>query len=416
MNCFQVEGGHHLEGKIRINGAKNSALKLMVASLLGNGKYVLSDVPHISDVYTMCEVLQALGAEVALQSNILELNVTSIHGRVPDDLAKSMRASIQVMGPLLAKLGWVKVAHPGGCAIGTRPLDLHLKGLRKMGASIDVKDELLIARANKLHGANIHLHYPSVGATENIMMAATLAQGDTIISNAAREPEIVDVQNYLNKMGAKISGAGTSAIKITGVKELEATNYSVIPDRIEAGTYLLALLITGGKGTLTNVRPKHFASLIKVVREMGAYVDIKNDSITLDSPQKLLPFHLFTEPYPGFPTDLQPQMVAVATQAHGISLLTESVFDRRFGYITELQKLGAKVDVEEGQARVIGDRRLKGTGLVSRDLRAGAALVLASLCADGHSTIEGIEHIERGYESMELRLRELGAKISRITC
>jgi len=206
MNCFQVEGGHHLEGKIRINGAKNSALKLMVASLLGNGKYVLSDVPHISDVYTMCEVLQALGAEVALQSNILELNVTSIHGRVPDDLAKSMRASIQVMGPLLAKLGWVKVAHPGGCAIGTRPLDLHLKGLRKMGASIDVKDELLIARANKLHGANIHLHYPSVGATENIMMAATLAQGDTIISNAAREPEIVDVQNYLNKMGAKISG------------------------------------------------------------------------------------------------------------------------------------------------------------------------------------------------------------------
>lgn len=415
MNRFLVEGGYPLRGCVRIGGAKNSALKLMVASLLSQGKFKLSDVPHISDVITMCKVLQALGVRTQLQSNILELEIGSIQGNVPHDLARSMRASVQVMGPLLSKLGWVEVAHPGGCAIGTRPLDIHLSGLHKMGASIEVKDELLIASADKLHGANIHFRYPSVGATENIMMAATLAKGDTIISNAAREPEIVDIQCFLNKMGAKISGAGTSVIKITGVKELHPINYRVMPDRIEAGTYLIAFLISSGNGTLTNVVPRHLASLLNTIKQMGVQVEAKKDSITVATPKRLLPLHLSTQPYPGFPTDLQPQMVALATQAYGVSILTESVFDKRFGYTSELKKLGATLRLQNGQAHVEGPCDLKGTHLVAQDLRAGAALVLATLCADGHSSIEGIEHIERGYESMEKKLTKLGAKIHRIT-
>lgn len=414
MGKFLVEGQRCLGGKVYINGAKNSALKLMVAALLGQGKFTLENVPQIRDVHTMVGVLEALGVRIYSDSRGMHLEVSSLQGHTPQELAKSMRASVQVMGPLLSRLGWVKVARPGGCAIGTRPLDIHLSGLQQMGATIDVQGDMFVARATRLHGADITFRYPSVGATENIMMAATLAKGETVIRNAAREPEIVDIQAFLNGMGAKIRGAGTSVIRISGVSELGSTDFSVIPDRIEAGTYLLALVITGGHGTLHNVIPEHLEPLLKLLGDMGVDVQVGERIIGVSSPEKLRSFHISTSPYPGFPTDLQPQMVAVATQAQGSSELVEAVFDQRFGYTVELKKLGAQIDLESRTVIVRGPTELRAGQLLAGDLRGGAALVLAALAAEGVSTIHGVEHIDRGYESMENRLHELGAKITRI--
>ncbi len=414
MGMFIIEGKHSLRGTLRINGAKNSALKLMAAALLGQGKFIIDDVPQITDVFTMANVLEGLGVQTALRDNRLELLVSSLQGSVPEEAAKSMRASVQVMGPLLARLGWVKVVMPGGCAIGTRPLDLHLSGLRRMGAEIEVNDSFILARAKRLHGADIKFRYPSVGATENIMMAATLAKGDTVIRNAAREPEIADIQDFLNKMGARIQGAGTSTIKISGVGGLGSANCTVIPDRIEAGTYLLAFLLTGGQGTLTNVRPEHLASLLDVMRQMGAVIKAEEHSLTIEAPGEIKPFRIFTSPHPGFPTDLQPQIAAAATQAHGISVLIEAVFDQRFGYTAELEKLGAQFRTRGKELKIYGPTRLQGARLHSSDLRAGAALVLAALAAEGQTVVGGIEHIDRGYENMSQKLGQLGAKIVRV--
>ncbi len=414
MGMFIIEGKHSLRGTLRINGAKNSALKLMAAALLGQGKFIIDDVPQITDVFTMANVLEGLGVQTALRDNRLELLVSSLQGSVPEEAAKSMRASVQVMGPLLARLGWVKVVMPGGCAIGTRPLDLHLSGLRRMGAEIEVNDSFILARAKRLHGADIKFRYPSVGATENIMMAATLAKGDTVIRNAAREPEIADIQDFLNKMGARIQGAGTSTIKISGVGGLGSANCTVIPDRIEAGIYLLAFLLTGGQGTLTNVRPEHLASLLDVMRQMGAVIKAEEHSLTIEAPGEIKPFRIFTSPHPGFPTDLQPQIAAAATQAHGISVLIEAVFDQRFGYTAELEKLGAQFRTRGKELKIYGPTRLQGARLHSSDLRAGAALVLAALAAEGQTVVGGIEHIDRGYENMSQKLGQLGAKIVRV--
>lgn len=414
MSKFMVEGQQRLGGKLRINGAKNSALKLMVAALLGQGTFIIDDVPHIADVFTMCAVLEALGVPTKLDANQLQLQVSSLQGRAPKELAKSMRASVQVMGPLLARLGWAEVAQPGGCAIGTRSLDLHLSGLQKMGAQIEIRDDLFVARAEQLHGADISFRYPSVGATENIMMAATLAKGETIIRNAAREPEIVDIQKFLNNMGARVKGAGTSIIKIIGVEELGSTNFKVMPDRIEAGTYLLALLITGGQGTLENVVPEDLSTTLDLVQQMGAMIEVKEQTISISSPKRLRPFSVSTGPYPGFPTDLQPQVVAVATQAQGVSRLTEVIFDQRFGYTAELNKLGARISIENNTVLVYGNTGLRGADLVAGDLRAGAALVLATLSAEGQSIISSVEHIDRGYEAMEKKLSQLGARIVRL--
>lgn len=386
----------------------------MAAALLGQGKFTIDDVPQITDVFTMASVLEGLGVQTELSDNRLELLVSSLQGSVPEELAKSMRASVQVIGPLLARLGWVKVVMPGGCAIGTRPLDLHLSGLRKMGAQIEVNDKFIVARAKRLHGAEITFRYPSVGATENIMMAATLAKGETVIRNAAREPEIADIQDFLNKMGARIEGAGTSVIKVSGVAELASASCTVIPDRIEAGTYLLAFLLTGGQGTLTNVLPEHLVSLLDVVRQMGAVVKTGERSLVINAPQEIKPFCICTSPHPGFPTDLQPQIAVAATQAQGVSVLIEAVFDQRFGYTSELEKLGAKIKVRGKELKVYGPTPLRGTQLCSSDLRAGAALVLAALAAEGKTTVGGTEHIDRGYENMEENLRQLGAKIVRV--
>ncbi|HHY15426.1 MAG TPA: UDP-N-acetylglucosamine 1-carboxyvinyltransferase [Firmicutes bacterium] len=414
MGMFIVEGRHSLRGTLRVNGAKNSALKLMAAALLGQGRFIIDDVPQITDVFTMASVLEGLGVRTELRNNRLELLVSSLQGTVPEESAKSMRASVQVIGPLLARLGWVKVVMPGGCAIGTRPLDLHLSGLRRMGAEIEVTDKFIMARAKRLHGADIKFRYPSVGATENIMMAATLAKGDTIIRNAAREPEIEDIQDFLNKMGACIEGAGTSTIKISGVGGLGSADGNVIPDRIEAGTYLLAFLLTGGSGTLTNVRPEHLVSLLDVMRRMGAVVEAQGHSLTVEAPAEIKPFRIFTGPHPGFPTDLQPQIAVAATQAQGVSVLIEAVFDQRFGYTSELRKLGADFKIRGKELKVYGPTPLLGAKLHASDLRAGAALVLAALAAEGQTIVGGIEHIDRGYESMEEKLRQLGAKIVRV--
>lgn len=414
MGKFLVEGQRSLRGRVSINGAKNSALKLMVAALLGRGSFVLENVPKITDVETMAGVLRALGVEVIFDSSRMRLDVASIQGHTPEELVKSMRASVQVMGPLLARLGQVEVARPGGCNIGSRPLDIHLAGFEQMGATIDVKGDLFVARAPRLRGADITFRYPSVGATENIMMAATMAKGETVIRNAAREPEILDIQEFLNGMGAKIQGAGTSVITIQGVNELGSTDFSVIPDRIEAGTYLLAFLVTGGSGTLDNVIPEHIGPLLDLVSKMGAQVEILERAIRIAAPPQLKPFQISTGPYPGFPTDLQPQMAAVATQCQGDSRLEEAVFDRRFGYTEELKKLGAHIEPNSHAVVIEGTRRLRGAKLRAGDLRGGAALVLAALAAEGQSTICDVEHIDRGYEAMERRLQGLGGKIIRI--
>lgn len=404
-----------MQGEVQIGGAKNSALKLMVAALLGQGAFCLENVPHITDVCTMAEVLESLGARVRFNAQRMEIEVNALQGRTPEHLVKSMRASVQVMGPLLARLGWVEVALPGGCAIGRRPLDIHLSGLQQMGASIALNGERLVARAPRgLRGADITFRYPSVGATENIMMAAVLAKGETVIRNAAREPEIADVQAFLNAMGARVTGAGTEVIRIEGVGELGCANFVVMPDRIEAGTYLLALLTTGGAGTVCSVWPEHLSPLLNAVRSMGAEIAVDGDRISVAAPKRLRPFGLVTRPYPGFPTDLQPQMVAAATQAHGRSELRETVFDQRFGYLTELRKLGA-VARQKGQVVAIhGPTKLHGTRLEAGDLRAGAALVVAALAAEGQSLIHGSQHIDRGYEALERKLSGLGARIRRV--
>jgi len=410
-----VEGPCRLQGAVQISGAKNSALKLMVAALLGQGTFSLENVPRITDVQTMAEVLESLGAGVVFQDHRMEIRVGALHGRTPEHLVRSMRASVQVMGPLLARLGWVEVALPGGCAIGSRPLDIHLAGLRQMGASITLNGSRLVAEAPRgLRGADITLRYPSVGATENIMMAATLAKGETVIRNAAQEPEITDVQAFLQAMGAQVEGAGTPVIKVKGVGELGCAQAAVMPDRIEAGTYLLGFLVTGGEGIVSKARPEHFAPLLNVMRAMGATVDVDGDQVYVAAPRRLRSFGLVTKPYPGFPTDLQPQMVAAATQAHGASELKETVFDQRFGYLTELKKLGAVVRQKGQKVTVHGPVRLKGAELKAGDLRAGAALVLAALAAQGTSVIRGAQHIDRGYEAMESKLSAVGACIRRV--
>lgn len=414
MSKLVVEGGHRLKGAIRINGAKNSALKLMVGAMLGQGTFTISDVPAITDVRTMCGVLEALGVQTCLVDNELRLQVGVLQGRVPEELAKSMRASIQVMGPLLARLGWVEVALPGGCAIGTRPLDLHLDNLIKLGARIEVTGQRIAASAECLYGTDITLRYPSVGATENLMMAAVLAKGETVIRNAAQEPEIIDIQQFLNAMGAKVQGAGSPVIRIEGVSDLGSADYKVIPDRIEAGTYLLAAAATGGQVTLENVVPEHLEALLTVLEAMGVEVYRNEDGLTVWTTNKLRSQHVETAPYPGFPTDLQPQFVVLATQAAGVSIIHESVYDRRFGYTSELKKMGAQIKVDGRQAAVVGHTPLKAAQVEAGDLRAGAALVIAALAARGETTVLGVEHIDRGYECIEMRLRQLGAKISRM--
>lgn len=417
MEKFVIEGGKRLEGSLSIKGAKNSMLPIMAASILSSSSedLVLLNIPDILDMHVMAEILCSLGARVNFSNNKLYLNVKNLHSyTISDELMREMRSSIFLMGPLLARFGKVRVTYPGGCSIGPRPVDLHLKGLEAMGATIREEKGHITAFTSRLQGTEIHLDYPSVGATENLMMAAVLAKGKTVINNAAKEPEIVDLQNFLNAMGANIRGAGTETLRIVGVEELGGCHYRIIPDRIVAGTFLVAAAITKGSLLLKEIIPVHLDAVVAKMKEAGVEVIVSDDSIEVSGESLKSVETLRTLPYPGFPTDLQAPIMALLTIAEGNSTIIESVFENRFKHVNELKRLRADISVEGRTAYIRGVKKLYGAEVEATDLRAGAALVLAGLAAEGITVINKIKHIDRGYEHLELDLQHLGAKIKRI--
>ncbi|NLN18267.1 MAG: UDP-N-acetylglucosamine 1-carboxyvinyltransferase [Firmicutes bacterium] len=414
MDVLVIEGGKPLSGSVRISGAKNAVLKLMAASLLTAEECVIRNVPRIKDVENMVNVLLGLGAQVIHDGDVISIRAgEDLSWEAPEDNAREMRASIQIMGPLLARFGRVRIAHPGGCAIGTRPVDLHVNSLRKMGA--DLRDEFgfITGSCTQLTGQDIYLDIPSVGATENIMMAATLAKGTTVIRNAAREPEVVEVQNFLNRMGAHVRGAGTDTIRIHGVDQLGGADHTVIPDRIEVGTYMVAAAMTRGELVLSPVIPDHLDMVMAKLRQAGVEIDVRGDHLRVRGPRVLRPLDIRTGPHPGFPTDMQPQFMAMLCLAHGTSVIVENVYSSRFQHVEELMPMGAQITVDGRLAVVRGPCRLTGTRVSATDLRAGAALVLAGLAAEGITELERVHHVDRGYEDLEIKLRGVGAAIIR---
>ncbi len=411
-----VEKSPPLRGNIRVSGAKNSALPILAASLLGTEDIILEDVPNLKDVDVMCEVLSLLGAKVEfLDEGIIKINSANIDNyETSYELMNKARASFLVMGPLLTRIGKTKTSLPGGCAIGTRPIDLHLKGFRAMGAEIDVDHGNIGAYANKLVGDRIYLDFPSVGATENIMMAAVMAEGETILDNAAMEPEIVDLANFLNKLGADVKGAGTSCIRIRGVKELGGATHSIIPDRIEAGTFMVAAAITKGDILVENVITSHIKPVIAKLREVGCEVYENGDRVRVIGTQNLKATDIKTLPYPGFPTDMQAQFMALMSVSEGTSVVIETVFENRFMHVDELKRMGANIKIDGRSAIIQGVDSLMSAPVRATDLRAGAALVLVGLVADGITEIRDVYHIDRGYESIEEKFASLGAKIYRV--
>src|SRR6266536_4578908 len=414
MDRLVVTGGRRLEGAVRISGAKNSALKLMAASLLAEGQTVLVNVPSIVDCITMGEVLEHLGANVTWQGSTATIDTAGARGvETPYELVRKMRASIIVLGPLLARYGHGRVAMPGGCNIGSRKIDLHLKGLERMGVEFSSEHGYLEAKAPNLHGAFISLDFPSVGATENILMAAVGARGATVIENAAREPEIQDLAQMLVEMGAKIHGAGTTSIEIEGVESFRPVRHAVVPDRIEAGTFAIAVCMTGGEVTLQAASADHLDLVLDKLNEAGARVAISDGSITVGMDERPLAVDFVTLPYPGFPTDLQPQMMALLSIARGTSIITENVFESRFMFVDELNRMGADIRTEGHHAVIRGVERLSAAPVRALDIRAGAAMVIAALTADGSTEISDVHFIDRGYESLEDKLSALGAEVRR---
>ncbi|MDY0257989.1 UDP-N-acetylglucosamine 1-carboxyvinyltransferase [Gudongella oleilytica] len=415
MDRIMVEKSPPLKGNVRISGAKNAALPILAASLLGTEDIILEDVPKLKDVEIMCEVLTSLGSKVDyLDEGVIRINSAGISNyETSYELMSKMRASFLVMGPLLTRMGKTKNSMPGGCAIGTRPIDLHLKGFRALGATIDIDHGNIGAYTEKLVGDKIYLDFPSVGATENIMMAATMAEGETIIDNAAMEPEIVDLSNFLNKLGADIKGAGTSTIRIKGVKKLGGARHSIIPDRIEAGTFMVAAAITGGDVVIENVINSHVKPIIAKLKEAGCTVEEGIDSIRVIGNSELKAIDIKTLPYPGFPTDMQAQFMALMTILKGTSMVIETVFENRFMHVDELKKMGADIKIDDRSAIIKGIKQLKGAVVKASDLRAGAALVLGGLVADGITEIENVYHIDRGYDGIEAKFTGLGAVIYR---
>ena len=416
MEKIVVEKSGPLKGTVRVSGAKNSVLPILAASLLATEKCVLEDVPALRDVDVICEVLSSLGADVKRNSRErIEIWSDKIDNfEAPYELMRKMRASFLVMGPLLARMGKARISMPGGCAIGTRPIDLHLKGFRALGAEITMGHGYVEARAEKLVGNKIYLDFPSVGATENIMMAAALAEGETIIENVAEEPEITDLANFLNKMGAKIKGAGTDTIRIQGVKRLTGTTHTVIPDRIEAGTYMVAAAMTGGNVLVENVVPDHLKPIIAKLREIDVEIYEEDNGIRVIGPKVIKATDIKTLPYPGFPTDMQAQFMALLSIAKGSSVIIETVFENRFMHVSELKRMGANIRIEGRSAIIEGCKSLTGAQVKATDLRAGAALILAGLVSEGKTEITNIYHIDRGYVDIEKKLRALGAKIYRL--
>ena len=417
MERLIVKGGNRLVGTVKTSGAKNAVLPIIAASILGTSPSRLDEIPALEDVRTICAVLECLGIKVdASEPHTLKIDSREITScEAPYELVRSMRASFLVMGPLLARKGYARISQPGGCAIGTRPIDLHLKGFEALGVKIEQGHGYIEASAPEgMTGANIYLDFPSVGATENIMMAAAMANGTTVLENPAEEPEIVDLANYLNQMGARVRGAGTNVITIEGVSELHGVQHSVIPDRIEAGTYMIAAAMTGGDVIIENVLPEHQTPLIAKLREAGALVEEDIDRIHVVGSGRLKAVDIKTLPYPGFPTDMQAQMMAMLSVAEGRSKITETVFENRFMHVVELNRMGANITTEGRSAVITGPAHLTGCTVRATDLRAGAAMILAGLVAEGATEICDIYHIDRGYEEIAAKLTRLGADIKRV--
>lgn len=414
-----VTGGRKLSGEVRISGAKNSVLPIIVATLLAEGRCVLEDVPRLADVQIIKDVLESLGADITFTDNTMEVDGAPVNKvQAPIEYIKKMRASVLIMGPLLARFGRAVLSLPGGCAIGARPIDLHLKGLEVLGASIQIRDDEVVAEvpSGRLKGDRIFLRVPSVGATENLMMAASLAEGVTVIENAAEEPEIVDLANFLNAMGADVRGAGTGVIRITGVEHLHGANHTIIPDRIEAGSYLLAGAITGSTVRVTNCIADHLRPVLDKIVESGATIEVDEvaNTVTVHGAEHIHPVDVKTLPYPGFPTDMQSQFMAYMTVADGTCQFTETIFENRFMHVDELRKMGANIQAEGRNAFITGVPKLHGAAVRATDLRAGAALIIAGLAAEGETTVSDLYHLDRGYEDLIGKFQSLGADIRRI--
>ena len=417
MEKLVVHGGKPLHGTVRVSGAKNAVLPIIVASMLGVTKSTLTEIPKLDDVHTVCDVIHSLGVKIENPcKGTLVLDGSNLNNSVaPYDLVRRMRASFLVMGPLLARQRHAKISLPGGCSIGARPIDLHLKAFEAMGAVSDLADgDIEASVPDGRKWAQIYLDFPSVGATENILMAASMAEGRTILENAAEEPEIVDLATYLNSMGANIRGAGTNVIRIEGVKELHGASHSVIPDRIEAGTFMVGAAMTGGNVYVENALSEHLKPLVAKLKEAGATVEEEIEGIRVIGSSDLKPVDIKTLPYPGFPTDMQAQFMALTTICKGTSVVTETVFENRFMHVEEFKRMGAKIRIEGRSAIVEGVPHLQGGRVNATDLRAGAALVMAGLVAEGKTEIGSLYHIDRGYDNFVLKLQRLGADIVRI--
>lgn len=416
MAKYFIEKSGPLMGEVIISGSKNAVLPIMAGSILTSDNCIIADIPKLRDVDVMCQLLGSVGAQVNIDYIKKEIKVSCNEIKeveAPYDLVKQMRASILIMGPLLARTGKAKIALPGGCAIGARPIDLHLKGFQALGAEIELGHGYVEAQAKKLVGDKIYLDFPSVGATENIMMCATLAEGVTILENAAEEPEIVDLANFLNSMGAKIKGAGTDTIKIEGVEALKGTNHAVIPDRIETGTFMVAAAVTRGDILIKNAMADHVKPIIAKLKECGVEITEIDGNLRVKADSEIINTDIKTLPYPGFPTDMQAQFMTLLTSVKGTSIIIETVFENRYMHIGELNRMGANIKIEGRSAVIVGEQNLEGTQVTATDLRAGAALVLAGLIADGNTEIRDIFHIERGYADFTNKLSGLGARIMR---
>ncbi len=414
MDTIYIAGGQRLEGEFKVNGSKNGTLAVMAGALLAKGTTVLQNVPRIGDIYTMVEMLRQLGVKTRIDGNNVEIDATTIDtNEAPYELVKKMRASFSVAGPLLARLGSAKVPMPGGCDIGARPVDFHVKGLQALGAHVTIEHGYVTATADKLRGAEVYLDFPSAGATQHLMTAAALAEGVTRIENAAQEPEVVDLANFLIAMGAQIRGHGTGTIEVVGVDELHSVTYPMIPDRMEAGTFAIAVAVTRGDVVMRGALAEHCTAVLQKLQEAGIKVSSGNDWIRISNDQRPTAVDIKTMPHPGFPTDMQQPFAALLSIAEGTSVISENVYERRFRYVAELQRMGADI-VQEGRTAIIkGVPKLTGAQVTGTDLRAAAALIIAGLAAEGRTEVSGIEHLDRGYEDIVGKLASLGAMIVR---
>ncbi|MBD3754102.1 MAG: UDP-N-acetylglucosamine 1-carboxyvinyltransferase [Gammaproteobacteria bacterium] len=418
MDKLVIDSRGHLEGSVEISGSKNAALPILMGCLLAETPVILSNVPHLKDVTTTIQLLVSMGVQVMFDERLnIEIDASNVTLKEAEyELVKTMRASILVLGPLLARFGEAKVSLPGGCAIGSRPVNIHIDGMRQMGADIVVEHGYIVAKAGRLQGADITMHPVTVTGTENLLMAAVLAEGTTTLRNAAREPEVVDLAHFLNAMGAKISGIGTDTMVIEGVESLKGVNYTVIPDRIEAGTYLAAAALTQSKITVTKANPEHLTAVLDKFVEAGALIETTPDTITLDMRGRALkPVNIVTDPYPLFPTDMQAQFLVMNAVAEGESTIKETIFENRFMHVSELIRMGADIRVEGNTAFIRGVKQLKGAQVMATDLRASASLILAGLIADGETVVNRVYHIDRGYELIEEKFHKLGAHIYRLS-